>query len=199
MDELLIGLLAAKIKAGELLMKDIPTPLKTLVQSKVDGVASHTPELETIVFDFVSMRALLALADKVEANLTATRKLVRVDELSPAEILELKDIYPDWKPGLGMVPGHYYKDDGKLYRVNDGMAHTSQADWKPSTAKALFTEVMPPSVIPLWTQPTGAHDAPNIGDKRIWPAGGKVWTSKINGNTTIPDGDVPYNRYWTDK
>ena len=24
----------------------------------------------------------------------------------------------------------------------------------------------------------------------------KIWTSKIDANTTIPDGDEPYNRYW---
>jgi len=24
----------------------------------------------------------------------------------------------------------------------------------------------------------------------------QVWESKIDANTTVPDGDVPYNRYW---
>lgn len=45
-----------------------------------------------------------------------------------------------------------------------------------------------------WKQPTGAHDAYQTGD--IVTYEGNLWISKIDANTTVPDGDVPYNRYW---
>ncbi len=45
-----------------------------------------------------------------------------------------------------------------------------------------------------WKQPTGAHDAYQTGDQVLY--NGRVWTSKIDANTTVPDGDEPYNRYW---
>lgn len=45
-----------------------------------------------------------------------------------------------------------------------------------------------------WIQPTGAHDAYQAGD--IVTYEGQAWISKIDANTTVPDGDEPHNRYW---
>lgn len=42
-----------------------------------------------------------------------------------------------------------------------------------------------------WVPPTGAHDAPNIGDLRRY--NGVIWRSLINGNTTVPGSDP---RWW---
>lgn len=42
-----------------------------------------------------------------------------------------------------------------------------------------------------WTPPTGAHDAPNAGDRRRYA--GVVYESKIDGNTTVPGSDA---RWW---
>lgn len=37
----------------------------------------------------------------------------------------------------------------------------------------------------------------NFGDIVHYPnADSPLWKSQINGNTTVPDGDIPYNRYW---
>ena len=47
---------------------------------------------------------------------------------------------------------------------------------------------------PEWKQPTGGHDAYQIGDRVRY--NGADYESKINANTTKPDGDIPYNRYW---
>jgi len=62
---------------------------------------------------------------------------------------------------------------------------------------ALFLII--PTVIgyPVWVQPTGAHDAYEIGDRVHYPTiNDGLWISKINANVTVPDGDIPYNRYW---
>jgi len=48
-----------------------------------------------------------------------------------------------------------------------------------------------PEHVKPWKMPTGAHDAPNIGDHR-WHDG-RVWRSKIVGNTTVPGSD---DRWW---
>jgi hypothetical protein len=46
-------------------------------------------------------------------------------------------------------------------------------------------------------QPTGAHDAYQINDIVHYPTmNDGLWISKINANVTVPDGDIPYNRYW---
>jgi hypothetical protein len=51
-----------------------------------------------------------------------------------------------------------------------------------------------PATAPAWVQPTGAHDAYPIGARVTYA--GQTWESKINANTTVPNGDVPFNRYW---
>ena len=65
----------------------------------------------------------------------------------------------------------------------------------PESTPALYKNRTPSLLIGEWVQPTGGHDAYDKGDKVIYK--GVVWTSKIDGNATIPDGDEPYNRYWS--
>lgn len=51
--------------------------------------------------------------------------------------------------------------------------------------------------VEVWVQPISAETAYDIGDRVLYPdANGQVWVSQINANTTVPDGDEPYNRYW---
>ena len=137
----------------------------------------------------------------VFAGRIATRDKLILDELSPEEIAQLVSIYPSWDSFIGKplkdgtVPGEtqdIVSHQGTLYKVTQG--HTAQADWSPDVAVSLFTSFTPVGTIAEWKQPTGGHDAYQIGDKVMYKT--KVWTSKINANTTVPDGDEPYNRYW---
>ncbi|MDL2317785.1 hypothetical protein LJC74_01650 [Eubacteriales bacterium OttesenSCG-928-A19] len=48
-----------------------------------------------------------------------------------------------------------------------------------------------PDDVEDWVPPSGAHDAPNIGDKRRYE--GVVYVSKMDGNPTVPGSDP---RYW---
>ena len=132
------------------------------------------------------------LKSKVEANLKATRKMVRVDDLTPEELIDIINIYQTWGSGLDVKVDEMYKYNGELFKVIQ--AHTTQSDWQPDIVPALFNKIQPPSVIPEWVQPSGAGDAPNTGDRRIY--NGEVYESLIDANTTVPDGDEPYNRYW---
>ena len=132
------------------------------------------------------------LKSKVEANLKATRKMVRVDDLTPEELIDIINIYQTWENGLDVKVDEMYKYNGELFKVIQ--AHTTQSDWQPDIVPALFNKIQPPSVIPEWVQPTGAHDAYNTGDKVIYNE--VVRESVIDANTTVPDGDEPYNRYW---
>jgi hypothetical protein len=57
--------------------------------------------------------------------------------------------------------------------------------------RASLAEAERPEHVKPWVMPTGAHDAPNVGDHR-WHDG-KVWRSLIAGNTTVPGSDP---RWW---
>ena len=126
---------------------------------------------------------------RIDANLNATRKLIRVDELSEDELLDMIDLYESYQVDKLYKVDDIFNYEGQLYKVIQ--EHTSQEDWVPSELPALYLSMMPENVIPEWVQPTGGHDAYNTGDKVIYE--GKVYESLIDGNTWNP---VDYPQGW---
>ena len=126
---------------------------------------------------------------KIDANLQAIRKLIRVDELSEEELTEMVDLYKSYQVDKLYKVNDIFKYEGKLYKVIQ--EHTSQEDWIPSELPALYLNLMPENVIPEWVQPTGNHDAYNTGDKVIYE--GKVYESLIDNNTWSP---LDYPQGW---
>lgn len=126
---------------------------------------------------------------RINANMQATRKLIRVDDLSEEELFEMIDLYENYYTYHNYEIGEVFQYEGKLYKVLQ--EHTSQDDWIPSELPALYLNIMPVNVIPEWVQPTGGHDAYNIGDKVIYE--GKVYESLIDNNTWSP---VDYQEGW---
>lgn len=103
-------------------------------------------------------------------------------DLTVDQMLALIDIFPSWQTGFTYSVDEKVKYNGKLYRVVQ--PHTSQDNWTPELATSLFVEIVPPEVIPVWTQPTGTHDAYNIGDKVTYEE--IIYTSLIDGNIWSP-------------
>ena len=127
--------------------------------------------------------------NRIDANITATRKLIRVDELSAEELIEMIDLYPNYTIDINYNVGDIFKYEGKLYKVIQ--EHTSLENWVPSELPALYLNMMPENVIPEWKQPTIAEDAYKIGDKVIFED--KVYESLIDGNTWSPKD---YSQGW---
>ncbi|MBM6926749.1 carbohydrate-binding protein [Pseudoflavonifractor phocaeensis] len=75
--------------------------------------------------------------------------------------------------------------DPQLYKVVQ--AHTSQADWLPGQGTDSLYDAfgLNQAGYPVWSQPTGAHDAYNKGD--IVDYNGTLYRSLIGGNTWAPD------------
>ena len=74
-------------------------------------------------------------------------------------------------------------EDPQLYRCI--IAHTSQDDWTPDVAVSLWVAIgLAPDNIPIWSQPTGAHDAYNTGDKVTH--NGKTWVCVTDANVYEP-------------
>lgn len=93
-----------------------------------------------------------------------------------------------WEEGQSLSVEEVVAYEDSYYRVVQ--AHTTQSDWTPPETPALFVETDPFN-IDEWKAPTGAHDAPNRRDLRQY--NGKIWRSKIDGNTTEPGSD---DRWW---
>ena len=113
--------------------------------------------------------------------------------LTDEEAMVVATVYESWADNTVYAVndirsyGENAVGDPQLYRCV--LAHTSQSDWTPDVAPALWTPIgLAPDNIPIWSQPTGAHDAYNIGDKVHYP--GKddpVYESLIDGNIYSPE------------
>ncbi len=110
--------------------------------------------------------------------------------LSDEQAMEVATVYPAYKVGKAYKTGEMFTyntnnvGDPQLYRVVQN--HTSQEDWTPDTVPALYTPIgLTEEGYPVWSQPTGGHDAYNIGD--IVDYKGTLYKSLIDGNTYSPE------------
>lgn len=117
--------------------------------------------------------------------------------LSDEQAMEVATIYDPWAVGKSYNVGEFVTygensvGDPQLYKAVQ--AHTSQADWTPDVTASLFVTIgLDEKGYPVWSQPTGAHDAYNTGD--IVDYNGTLYESLIDGNTYSPDA---YPAGWT--
>ena len=110
--------------------------------------------------------------------------------LSDEQAMEVATIYDPWAVGKSYAVGEFVTygtngvGDPQLYKV--AQAHTSQADWTPDVTASLFVAVgLDDKGYPVWSQPTGAHDAYNTGD--VVDYNGTLYESLIDGNVYSPD------------
>ena len=110
--------------------------------------------------------------------------------LTDEKAMEVATIYDPWAEGKAYAVGEFVTygensvGDPQLYKVVQD--HTAQADWKPDATPALYVAIgLDDSGFPVWSQPTGAHDAYNNGD--IVDYNGTLYQSLIDGNVYSPD------------
>ena len=87
------------------------------------------------------------------------------------------ELFPAWVVGRAYAVGDRVQYNGTLYKCVQ--AHTSQADWTPDVTPALWV-VVSIEEFPEWVQPTGAHDAYNIGDKVSYNGQRYICTTDAN-------------------
>ena len=65
-----------------------------------------------------------------------------VQSLDDEKALKAACLYPKWSGnGVKYEAGMRMQHNGELYKVKDGMGHTSQADWSPDVAVNLFEKI----------------------------------------------------------
>ena len=106
--------------------------------------------------------------------------------LNEEQAMEIATVYDKWEAGKDYAVGTYLTygensvGDPQLYKVVQD--HTSQADWTPDVSPALYVAIgLDDQGYPVWSQPTGAHDAYNKGD--VVDYNGALYESVIDGNT----------------
>ena len=109
--------------------------------------------------------------------------------LTESQAMEIADLYEGWAAGKAYTTGKILKygmnADGETQLYTVLQDHTSQENWTPDTANSLYKKVgFTDSGVPVWTQPLGASDAYNAGDKVSH--NGQEWTSTVDGNVWEP-------------
>lgn len=106
----------------------------------------------------------------------------REDTMTATEYALAVTAYPAWAAKVNYTVGQLVSYAATLYEVIQ--AHKSQTDWTPPVVPALFVRRSPAGVIPLWVQPTGAHDAYALGALVVFE--GQVYESLIAANVWSP-------------
>lgn len=122
-------------------------------------------------------------AGVVAARVTVADKLL-ANELDDADIVAVTPLFDPWTTATAYKVGDIVVFDGDPYKVVQ--AHTSQADWTPPVVPALFTPLRNTggATPDPWVQPTGAHDAYQIGDRVTY--NGQTWESTAANNVWMP-------------
>lgn len=115
------------------------------------------------------------------------------ESLSDEKAMEIATVYPAWAENTAysvdtiVSYGENEVGDPQLYRCVQ--AHTSQSDWTPDVAVSLWSGIgIAGDGVPVWSQPTGAHDAYNIGDRVHYPGeSDPIYESLIDGNVWSPE------------
>ena len=110
--------------------------------------------------------------------------------LDDEKAMEVATIYDAWKADKAYTVGEFVTygensvGDPQLYKVAQN--HTSAAEWTPDVTASLYVAIgLDEKGYPVWSQPTGAHDAYNTGD--IVDYNGTLYKSLIDGNTYSPE------------
>lgn len=129
--------------------------------------------------------------DKLQAA-EQLRKALQIfaQTLTDDEAMEIATVYPAYAVGVFYKADTFITygvngvGDPQLYKVVQ--EHTSQADWQPDKTPSLYTPIgLNDNGYPVWSKPTGAHDAYNVGD--IVDYNGTLYKSLIDGNVYSPD------------
>lgn len=124
-------------------------------------------------FDIIAIKKLLVIL---------TKDILNSETVTQDQLDTLVTIYPPYRENKAYALNDVFMFENNLYRVVQ--AHTSQADWIPSSTPALYTKYVPSGTISEWVQPTGAQDAYQIGVQVSHL--GKIWENVVSNNVWEP-------------
>ena len=131
------------------------------------------------------------MIDRLQAAEQLRRAIqIFAQTLTDEVAMEIATIYPPYEIGKEyeinemFTYGENGVGDPQLYRVVQ--KHTSQADWVPDATAALYSPIgLNKAGYPVWSRPTGAHDAYSEGS--VVDYNGTLYFSTIMGNVYSPD------------
>lgn len=115
-------------------------------------------------------------------------RTIYAPELTPALFSFYRDnasVELEWMEGENVEKGWKRTFGGKTYECLQ--SHQTLSTWTPDKTPALWKEVIVVVDIPVWVQPTGAHDAYRLGAKVHFPTiTDPIYESLIDANVWSP-------------
>ena len=159
-------------------------PVQVRITPDEDGMMITWKEIVSIL-EIIELYDIKINEAKNEVVISTKDTLIENDNLTAEEIDSCTPFYPEWEAGESLAVNDIKKYNGKLYKVIQ--EHTTQSDWTPDKTPALFKVIAPPNIIPVWVQPTGAHDTYMKGEKVHFPTiTDPVYESLIDNNSWSP-------------
>lgn len=162
------------------------TAVGVAYESKAYPLAGHT-DIEGTGVLVVEVDGGRALYDAVLPSNITFVALAETGSIDAVTATEHASLFGAWQENVTYAPGQLRTDplDGCLYRVNEGMGHTSLTGWNPSLTPAMWTLAGDPNdPWPAWAQPTGAQDCYGLGSQTSHVD--KHWVSEYANNVWEP-------------
>lgn len=108
--------------------------------------------------------------------------------MTDEQAISVSTLWPEWSAdSVSYKVDDVVQHADHLWRCEQ--AHTSQESWTPDAAPSLWSQIdIAGDGVDVWTQPTGAHNAYNVGDRVHYPtASDPIYVSTIDGNVWAPD------------
>ena len=108
--------------------------------------------------------------------------------MTDEQAISVSTLWPEWSAdSVSYKVDDVVQHADHLWRCEQ--AHTSQESWTPDAAPSLWSQIdIAGDGVDVWTQPTGAHNAYNVGDRVHYPtASDPIYVSAIDGNVWSPD------------
>lgn len=175
-------------------VNEVKAALKAEIEERLGVSVDVGFEPDADTFGIVqNVNALLGISSQKETQ--AAEQFRRAMQMFAAGLgddaaMEVATIYEPWVPGRAYAEGEIVKHgtngvgDAQLYKVVS--AHISQSDWTPGATASLYTAIgLNKKGYPVWSRPSGAHDAYSVGD--IVDYDGTLYECLIDGNVYSPD------------
>lgn len=107
------------------------------------------------------------------------------DYLSDDQAAEVPSLFKPWDDNTTYAVGERARYGENLYKCLTAHTSNATANWVPGAAPSLWTIIGDPAIEwPDWVQPSGSHDAYDIGSKVTY--NGKHWINTLAANTYAP-------------